>query len=70
VAFLDKIELSNVKAFEVGWIKHIKESHPEIIAELKGKNEKISKDLDSKLTKAAQGFVQQFIAANQVTVAQ
>jgi proton translocating ATP synthase F1 alpha subunit len=63
--FLDKVELSNVKAFEIGWVKYIKDTYPEIITELKTKNEKLPKELDAKLTKACQTFVQQFIASNQ-----
>jgi F0F1-type ATP synthase alpha subunit len=60
--FLDKIELSQIKAFEAGWVKHVKESHPEIIAELKAKSEKMSKEFEQKLSKVCGAYVQQFLA--------
>eukprot|EP00515_Schizochytrium_aggregatum_P000451 CAMPEP_0202037824 /NCGR_PEP_ID=MMETSP0962-20130828/2403_1 /ASSEMBLY_ACC=CAM_ASM_000488 /TAXON_ID=4773 /ORGANISM="Schizochytrium aggregatum, Strain ATCC28209" /LENGTH=547 /DNA_ID=CAMNT_0048601951 /DNA_START=39 /DNA_END=1682 /DNA_ORIENTATION=- len=57
--FLDKIDLKKVGSFEAAWLKHIKDSHPEILAEIKSKKE-ISKELDEKLTKVATDFTAAF----------
>jgi len=57
--FLDKIDLSRVGEFEKGWLKFIKDSHPDVLQEIKEKQE-ISPELDEKLTKAATDFAQNF----------
>mmetsp|Transcript_14081 Transcript_14081/g.20818 ORF Transcript_14081/g.20818 Transcript_14081/m.20818 type:complete len:553 (+) Transcript_14081:118-1776(+) len=57
--FLDKIDIKSVGAYEKAWLKHVQDSHPEILAELKEKKE-ISKELDSKLTQVATDFTATF----------
>merc|ERR1719270_1650326 len=50
--YMDKIELKQVGTFQDAWLKHVKGSCPDILAEIRTKKE-ISKELDDKLTKEA-----------------
>jgi len=59
--FIDKVELSKVRDYEAAWLKHLKESHPDIIKELDEKME-FSKELDQKLTKVCAAFTTGFVA--------
>jgi len=57
--FLDGIELKQVGDFENKWLKHVQDSHPEILSELQTKGE-ISKELDAKLTEVCTAFTDSY----------
>jgi proton translocating ATP synthase F1 alpha subunit len=57
--FLDRIDVSKVSEFEAAWLQHVKDSHPEIIADIKAKGE-ISDDTMKKLTDACEAFTSSF----------
>merc|ERR1712157_368500 len=57
--FLDKVELNQVSKYQDSWLKHVKGSCPDILAEIKSTKE-ISKDLDAKLTKECTDFAAAF----------
>jgi len=59
--FLDKLELSDVTKFEAEWLKFVRASHPEILTELRTKQE-MSKELDAKITQVVGDFVAGFSA--------
>lgn len=53
--FLDKVDLKEVGAFQDAWLKYVKSNVPDVLTELAEKKI-ISKELDAKITKAAQDF--------------
>ena len=57
--FLDKIDLKQVGDYEKKWLKHVKESHPAILSELKTAGQ-ISKELDAKITEVCKAFTESY----------
>ena len=60
--FIDKVDLSRVKEYEVAWLKHLKESHSDVVKEMEEKQE-FSKELDKKVFGICQAFTQSFVAS-------
>jgi len=46
--YLSKVAVSDVGKFEVAWLKHVKEAHPEILKEIK-ETGALSDELDAKV---------------------
>ncbi len=58
--YLSKVEVSQVGAFEAAWVKHIKESHPAILDEIRTKLV-LSKELDTKIGEVCTAFAKSFV---------
>lgn len=58
--YLSKVEVSQVGAFEAAWVKHIKESHPAILDEIRTKLV-LSKELDTKIGEVCGAFAKSFV---------
>jgi len=57
--FLDRVDVKKVQEFEAAWLQHVKDSHPEIIAEIKASGE-ISDANMEKMTKICDDFTTSF----------
>jgi len=58
--YLSKVEVSQVGAFEAAWVKHIKESHPQILDEIRTQLV-LSKELDAKIGEVCGAFAKSFV---------
>ncbi len=60
--FLDDIEVEEVKAFEVGFHDYLRANHPELPKSIKEKM-KLDDEIEASLTKALEGYKEEFRAA-------
>ncbi|TWT45141.1 ATP synthase subunit alpha [Phycisphaerae bacterium RAS1] len=61
--FLDDVPLNRVAEFEAALLKHYRDEHPEIRAELE-KSPKLTDELDARLKEIVGGFKRRFMAAS------